>query len=53
MEEFLLGLIEIIAHVFDGIFLDDDVDKDGLRELLTWVGFAKASLTVADPHSAL
>lgn len=43
----------MIAHVFEKLMLNEDVDKDDLNELLLWVAFAKAEITVNQLYGIL
>lgn len=43
----------MIAHVFERLTLNEDVDKADLHELLLWVSFAKRPLSVAELYAIL
>ena len=43
----------MIAHVFERLTLNEDVDRDDLNELLLWVSFARRPLCVAELYAVL
>jgi hypothetical protein len=43
----------MIAHVFDRLTLNKDVDKNDLNELLLWISFAKKPLCIAELYAIL
>ena len=43
----------MIAHVFDKLMLNEDVDKEDLNELLLWVAYAKSWITMAQLYAIL
>ncbi len=43
----------MIAHAFERLLQNDDVDKEHLRELLVWVCAAKRPLTIAELYATL
>ncbi|KAJ4301622.1 hypothetical protein N0V90_003715 [Kalmusia sp. IMI 367209] len=46
IEEAPPQLDAMIAHVFEKLTLNEDVDKGDLNELLLWVAFAKSEITI-------
>lgn len=46
-------LDDMIAHSFERILADDNVDKEDFRELLLWVCAARRPLTIAELHAVL
>jgi hypothetical protein len=53
IEEAPPKLEEMIAHVFEKLMLNEDVDKSDLNELLLWVSFAKRELLVSELYAVL
>lgn len=43
----------MIAHVFEKLTVNEDVDKSDLNELLLWVSFAKRELWVSELYAVL
>ena len=43
----------MISHVFERLLLNEDVDKDDLHEILTWVAFSRRPLVVAELYEIL
>jgi hypothetical protein len=43
----------MIGHVFERLLLNEDVNKDDLKEILTWVSFSKRPLTIAELYAIL
>lgn len=53
IEEAPPQLDAMIAHVFDKLLLNEDVDKGDLNELLLWVAFSKSWITVNQLYAVL
>jgi hypothetical protein len=53
IEEAPPKLEEMIAHVFEKLMLNEDVDKSDLNELLLWVSFAKRELYMSELYAVL
>ena len=53
IEEAPPQLDAMIAHVFEKLMLNEDVDKDDLNELLLWVAFAKSWITMTQLYAVL
>lgn len=53
IEEAPPQLEAMIAHVFERLTLNEDVDKYDLNELLLWVCFAKRELRVSELYAVL
>lgn len=53
IEEAPPQLDAMIAHVFDKLMLNEDVDKEDLNELLLWVAYAKSWITMAQLYAIL
>ena len=43
----------MIGHVFERLLSNEDVNKDDLKEILTWVSFSKRPLTIAELYAIL
>jgi hypothetical protein len=46
-------LEEMIGHVFERLLLNEDVNKEDLKEILTWVAFSKRPLLIAELYAIL
>ncbi|KAF1999155.1 hypothetical protein P154DRAFT_523551 [Amniculicola lignicola CBS 123094] len=53
IDEVPVQLEAMIAHVFERITQNEDVDIDDLREILLWVAFAKRPLSVSELYAVL
>jgi hypothetical protein len=46
-------LEEMIAHVFDKLMLNEDINKGDLNEILLWVSFVKQEMSIAQLYAVL
>jgi hypothetical protein len=53
IEEVPPQLEAMIAHVFEKLTVNEDVDKSDLNELLLWVSFAKRELRVLELYAVI